>query len=185
MINFRISLLIIFLLNSSLAFNEEKNTKTENHNEIGASTKKDEHDDHKESGKEDGHDKHQEKEHEEENSNVGPEKGILKADEEKGFILSPEASKNFGIKTMKLVGVGPWTVPISARMFSKEEVNLYRIRNGFIKRIDFKLISKIGSFVKILSSDLTTGDEIITNGVGFVRIAELTAFGGAPEGHSH
>jgi len=129
--------------------------------------------------------KHQEKEHEEENSNVGPEKGIVKANEEQGFILSPEATKNFEIKTMKLVGVGPWTVPDSARMLSKEEVNLYRIRNGFIKRIDFKLISKSGSLVKILSSDLATGDEVITNGVGFVRIAELTAFGGAPEGHSH
>jgi len=54
MINFRISLLVILLVNSSLAFNEEKNAKTENHKELGTSTKQDVHDDHKDSGKEDG-----------------------------------------------------------------------------------------------------------------------------------
>jgi len=185
MINFRNSLLVLFLGTSTIAFDAEKNAKVEKHEEQVSNLKKDEHVDHKDHGKEDVHEKYQEKEHEEENSNVGPDKGIVRADEEQGFVLSPEAFKNFEIKTIKLVGNGPWTVPQVARMLSKEEVNLYRIRNGFIKRIDFKLFSKIGSSLKIQSSDLATGDEIITNGVGFVRIAELTAFGGAPEGHSH
>jgi len=181
----KIPLLIVFLVNSSFAYSEEKIAEAKNHKEHASAKNEEKHDDHEKSEKEENHADHQEKGHEEENSNVGTDKGIVKADEEQGFILSPEASKNFEIKTIKLHGVGPWTVPVSARMLSKEEVNLYRIRNGFIKRIDFKLISKNGSSIKIISSDLISGDEVITNGVGFVRIAELTAFGGAPEGHSH
>jgi len=185
MINLRNFLLVVCLVNSILALSEEKIAEAENHSEHGSNTVQDKHDDHKKPEKDEDHANHQEKEHAEENSNVGPDKGIVKANEEEGFILSPEASKNFEIKTIKLIGAGPWMVPVSARMLSKEEVNLYRIRNGFIKRIDFKLIAKNGSLIKIMSSDLVSGDEIITNGVGFVRIAELTAFGGAPEGHSH
>lgn len=121
----------------------------------------------------------------EENSKIGPEKGILKADEYLGFILSPEAIRNFEIKTLKLSGAGPWLVPTNARMLSQNEVNLFRIRNGFIKRIDFKTHSNQGATLNVSSSDLSAGDEIIIHGMGFVRIAELAAFGGTPEGHSH
>ena len=141
------------------------------------------HDDHgDEKHEEHGNEKHDEHE---ENSKVGPDKGILKADKELGFILSPEAVKNFSIKTSILTGVKPWILPASARVFSQNEVNFFRIRNGYIKRIDFKTLSSQASLLKKDSVDLMNGDEVIIQGMGFVRIAELAAFGGAPEGHSH
>jgi hypothetical protein len=37
----------------------------------------------------------------------------------------------------------------------------------------------------VQSSSLSAGDEVIVTGVGFVRIAELAAFGAVSEGHSH
>jgi len=131
---------------------------------------------------------HEEAEHEHEEeggSAVGPEKGITEASEQDGIKLSPEAIRNFEIKTQKLSGSSPWTLPSSARLLALEESNLYRVRNGYFKRIDFNLLKGNQSQITIKSNELMVGDEIVTNGVGFLRIAELTAFGGAPEGHSH
>lgn len=142
-----------------------------------------EHDDHKEY--QDHKDEHDGDQHEEENSKVGADKGILKADKNLGFILSPEAMKNFVIKTFTIQSSGPWNVPLKAKVISKDEVNLFRLRKGFIKRIDFTNLSTDREFMKVQTSELTNGDQLIIDGVGFVRIAEITAFGGAAEGHSH
>lgn len=155
--------------------NSSDSSKNEEHHEAPA------HDADEESHK-DNHDDDKN----EEGSNVGPENGITEASKNKGFKLSVEANKNFELKTLKLSGPGPWTVPLSARMLSQEEDNIYRVREGFIKRIDFNLTSKDRSGkMTIKSADLKEGDEVIIEGVGFIRISELTAFGGAPEGHTH
>ena len=144
--------------------------------------------DHKEGEKSHDHGKESggegEKHEEEENESVGPEKGIQEADEHKGFRLSPEALKNFEIKTMKL-GKSPFTVPTTVVVRSGDEVNLFRMRGGYFKRIDFQTIRKNGQQLVISSPELESGDEIVTSGLGLLRIAELSAFGGLAEGHSH
>lgn len=156
------------------------------HGDSSESEKDGDHDhDHDHGGEEGSNAKAAEHKHEEGNDNVGPDKGIVEASEENGIKLSKEAFGNFGIKTQKLSGAGPWTVPSSARLFSGEEINLYRVRDHFIKRIDFKTIKASAGAVTIQTSELKTGDEVVVNGIGFLRIAELVAFGGAPEGHSH
>lgn len=135
-----------------------------------------------------GHDEAQEGSHhdeEEGGGSVGPEKGITEANEKTGIKLSPEAVKNFDLKTIALKGNGPWTLAWAAKLEALEEVNLYRKRDGAFKRIDFTITKKTGDQMTITSKDLKAGDEVVTNGVGFLRIAELAAFGGAPEGHSH
>ncbi len=173
------------MLNDTLAKNEtSKSSKSHEEHQDVEKNHEHEEDDH---GKEhDGENHHDEGEHSEEsNPKVGADKGILEASKEKGFKISPEAYKNFEIKTIKLENTGPWILPLKARMLSQEEVNLYRLREGFIKRIDFSLVSKAGSNMNILSKELKSGDEVIIHGIGFVRIAELAAYGGAPEGHSH
>lgn len=123
--------------------------------------------------------------HGESGSNVGPEKGILEASEDSGIRLSPQALKNFEIQTTRLSGAGPWTLPSTARLLTGEEANLYRLRNGFFKRIDFNLLKKTPEQITVSSKALKAGDEVVINGIGFLRISELAAFGGAPEGHSH
>lgn len=147
-----------------------------------------------ETGEEAGHEAHQEKAdehgheegHEEEGSeSVGPDKGILAADEHEGIQLASVALKNFAIRTQTLSGSGPWPLPVSARLLSLEESNLYRLRGGWFKRVDFELLSSNDQKITVSSSELKEGDEIVVEGVGFLRITELTAFGGAPEGHSH
>lgn len=148
-----------------------------------ASKKQDHHDDEGDHDAEEG--QAHGGEEKEESTSVGPEKGILEASEAKGIKLSPEALKNFELKTQKIGGSGPWTFPISARFQSGEEVNLYRFRDGFFKRIDFTQNSRNPQQFVASSKDLRAGDEVVIAGLGYLRIAEVTAFGGNSEGHSH
>lgn len=128
---------------------------------------------------------HEHGEEEEGAENVGPDKGIVEANESKGFKLSPEALKNFEIKTLKFTGDGPWTVPSGAVVHSGEDTNLIRVRAGFFKSVDFKIIKKSGTSIVVDSDDLREGDEIAVTALGFLKIAELAAFGGVAHGHSH
>lgn len=120
----------------------------------------------------------------EEGGQVGPDKGIMEASEQKGIKLSPEAEKNFELARVK-VAEATITLPKKAIVTAMAEVNVFRYRGGFYKRIDFEFMNRSGDAVTIRSKDLKPGDEIVTRGLGFLRLAEIAAFGGAPEGHSH
>ncbi len=130
------------------------------------------HDDHSDHGDE----------KEEGDSKVGQGKGIEAASEDAGIKLSPQAVKSFEVTTLKVTKL-PIALPNSALLFLAEDVEIYRLRGGFFKRIDFKKTSIKPLIVN--SSDLVVGDEIVTGGVSFIRIAEIAAFGGAPDGHAH
>ncbi|MBX3040297.1 MAG: hypothetical protein KF789_06270 [Bdellovibrionaceae bacterium] len=138
-------------------------------------------------GSEDDHERGHDHEEAEVSDKVGADKGILEADEHIGFKLSPEAHRNFEIQTQRLGPGASWRIPVTAVLRSGEESNLYRFRDGFFKRIDFKSDLKPDRERKILvtSSDLRSEDEIVLMGLGFLRIAELAAFGGVADGHSH
>lgn len=159
----------------TLSWSDSKHSEKEEQAEHGK------HEEHEEHGEEEGHGHGEE----EKSSSVGPEKGILDASEGNGIKLSPEAVKNFEIKTQKLAGSGPWTLPISARFQSGEETNLFRLRNGFFKRVDFTQVKRDAQKFVASSKELKDGDEIVVGGVGYLRIAEVAAFGGNAEGHSH
>src|SRR3989344_7606175 len=169
-----ITALTTCLLIPASSWSDSKHTEKEEHAEHGK------HEEHEEHGEEEGHGQGGE----EKSSSVGPEKGILDASESNGIKLSPEALINFEIKTQKLTGNGPWTLPSSARFQSGEETNIFRLRNGFFKRVDFTQGKRDAQQFVASSKELKDGDEVVVAGVGYLRIAEVTAFGGAPEGHS-
>lgn len=170
-----ITALATCLLIPAWAWSDSKHSEKEEQAEHG---KHEEHDEH---GEEEGHGHGEE----EKSSSVGPDKGILDASESNGIKLAPQALKNFEIKTQKLTGSGPWTLPSSARFQSGEETNLFRLRNGFFKRVDFTQVKRDAQQFVASSKELKDGDEIVVGGVGYLRIAEVTAFGGNAEGHSH
>lgn len=122
-------------------------------------------------------------EHEESNV-VGPEKGIVAYDEDQGLKLSPEAEKNFSL-VKQLVKNKPVKIPTDGLVLTLEEKNIFIFRNGFYRRLDIHVLSKSNESVTVDGKDLKIGDEIIIKNVGFLRIAEIAATGGAPEGHSH
>jgi len=113
------------------------------------------------------------------------EQGIPETNEHLGFKLSPEALNNFELKSLRLTDNGPWKIPSTAVVRTGEEVNLFRKRDGFYKRIDFKTLHKTKDQITVLSNDAKAGDEIVVSGLGFLRTAELAAFGGVADSHSH
>lgn len=166
---------------------EEKKDHSKDHK----GKKNDKHDDHADHDEEksDSHADHDDEsvhgEKVESNPQVGENKGIVEANKEKGFKLSPEAEKNFAVKKIKIKSSSSIELPLSAIATSTVEVNVYRFRDGFYKRIDFNQISKNQEKIFIKSLDLKEGDEVAISGLGFLRVSEIAAFDGAPEGHSH
>ena len=152
--------------------------------EAGHSDSEAEESDHAHAGEgEDGHGHGEEGE--EENSAVGPEKGITKADKNLGFQLSESAKKTFKFSTVPATPGQNMILPPSAIFYGLQERNVFRVRDGFIKRVDFKFISNTKSQVVVQIDDLKVGDSIVTTGLGFLRIAELAASGGGAVGHAH
>ena len=200
-------LLTIGLMSFSLSFNlnaepshaerhsgheSDKHNKDKEHKEHVTGAKADSHNserenEHEKEAKHEDHqeENHEEENHEEENPQVGVGKGITEASEEDGIKLSPEATKSFEIVLVKLEDLNNIKLSKKAIVTAGEEVNIFRYRDGFYKRIDFELIKKEKDQVRVRSKDLKTDDQIVVSGMGFLRIAEIAAFGGAPEGHSH
>lgn len=184
---------ILFFISPSYSSEKNAKSKVEHEEKSGH----DDHDDHDDQGshegkEDDSHDEkhaHNEKSEdghgEEENSQIGPDKGIIAFDEDNGFKLSPEALKNFDLKMMNVDTRDTLTIDSVAIVTVGQEKNLFRFRNGYFKRIDYTLVSKTANRVTIKSKDLQTGDQIVVQGLGFLRISEIAATGGAPEGHSH
>lgn len=103
---------------------------------------------------------------------------------ENGFKLNAAAIKNFNLHYVDYVSPAV-VISSKAILRSLSEVNLFRLRAGFFKRIDFKILEKKNETLKISSSDLAAGDKIVVSGVGFLRIAEIAASGGISDSHSH
>lgn len=100
---------------------------------------------------------------------VGPDKGVIEISADKSFKLSPEAMRNFGIKS---VPYAPGTVvlPKEAVVRTLKEAQIFRLRAGFLKAVDFKTVTKGERAWSIRSDDLRSQDEIVVGGVGFLRI---------------
>lgn len=131
----------------------------------------------------DEHGKDGEGGHEEGGSVVGPDKGII----EKGALgmkLSSEA-----ISTIQPEMI-PWqpgsmTIPFLGLVRIKESKSVYRVRNGFYKRVPVTVESRQGEKVTIRVPGLVAGDQIVISQTGFLRIAEVITEEGASHSHAH
>lgn len=178
---------------AAVAFSSE-GKKDDHAHDHGSKEESHAHEDEKEHGheEEDGHAHDEKDEHghgdEEEHggaSNVGPDKGVTHADEKLGIRLSPEAQKSFDLRFVTVAEQSQIWLPKSAVLRSLEEVNLYRLRDQYLKTIDFQIVSSEENRILVTSKDLKAGDSILVQGVNFVRTAELDAFAGESAGHSH
>jgi hypothetical protein len=133
-----------------------------------------------------GHD--QEKEHKDEHKNEHIKEHKEEGDHDEhgneGFKLNKTAIKNFGLT---YVDYKAPSISISSKAIFKSlsEVNLYRLRSGTYKRIDFITLEKNKEIWKVKSIDLAPGDKIVVDGIGYLRIAEIAASGGLSDSHSH
>jgi len=134
-----------------------------------------------EQGKEEAH----EHDHEEgERRNVGPDKGVLEASDDLGFKLREGVEERFGIISQTMGSDNRGNIPKGAIVYSREEYQVFRKRNGFWKPVDIEAKRK-GDAVSIKSQELKAGDLIATEGTGLLKIIELSVFGPAIEGHIH
>lgn len=145
----------------------------EDHKKDAKAAPKESHSDHKDEHKEDDHKGEHKDEH-----------GHEEEASAEGFKLTPNAIKNFELSYMDYKAPSI-TIPNAAIFRGLSEVNVYRLRNGFYKRVDFKTLDKNKDTITLSSSDLVAGDKIVVKGIGFLRIAEIAASGGISDSHSH
>lgn len=158
---------------------QEHSTKSHEHNKEEAH----------EHGKEEAqvHDKVEADEHgheEGERRNVGPDKGVLEASEDLGFKLRKGVEERFGIKSLPISTGKPGNLPKGAVVYSKEDYQVFRRRDGFWKPIKVKATRR-GDVVAVETTELKAGDQVAIEGLGFLKIVELSVFGPAIEGHIH
>lgn len=134
-------------------------------------------------GDDHGHSDGEADEHGEENTAIGPDKGIL----EKGALgmkLSPEAVQTINPQSISWSG-GVTIIPYKALVRIKDAKSIFRLRDGWYKRVPASIVSRSEENVTIQANDLQAGDKIIVSGLGFLRMAEVIAEEGASHGHSH
>ncbi len=134
---------------------------------------------------EEHHHDHHEAESEQVSSSVGPGKAIVEASAEQGFKLAEKGIKVLGIQTIPLTGNLPFKIPDEALVYFQENTGVYRLRSGFFKLIPIKIQQKIGPEIMVTSDELQRGDSVAHQGVGFLRVVDLEAFGEGESGHVH
>lgn len=102
--------------------------------------------------------------------------------EAKEFVLSEEGKKNFNLAYVEVVVDGRAAIPLSAFVTIKDEKFIYRLRSNKFLRISFSR-NKEGN--SIFSESLKKGDRVVTSGVNFLRIAELTINSTESNSHQH
>jgi hypothetical protein len=105
---------------------------------------------------------------------AGAEKAVVEVSGEKGLRLSAKAEKTLGIETKVVFGPGV-TVPHEALIRSLEKVSVYRLRKGFYKLIDAKVVSKTDASSAVTAGGLVKGDRVVVLGAPLLRVAEMEA----------
>lgn len=152
------------------------------------------HDEHGEKGHEKhddiGHEEHTEKghgghgDHEEGGKAVGKGKAIAAVDEMKGFKLSNEAIKTLKLK-LKVVNGDEFEIAKSTLVASKDLRGVYRFRGGFFKLLKVKILKETKNGYKVKVAGVEFGDQIVTNGLGLLRISDVYSTDKSNYGHSH
>lgn len=99
---------------------------------------------------------------------IGPTKGVTEVAKDKSFKLSPEAIKRLEI-TWAPINETAIRIPKTAIANALSESNVFRFRDGWIKSVHFKILTK-GEQVTIQSPEIQKGDQIVRTGVGYLRI---------------
>lgn len=157
---------------------EEHSSEGDHGHEDTAKSKTEKHDDHAHEGEHD--------EHEEAAPRVGKGKAIEAASKATGIQLSSSALQTLGIKSKPVeVNAEQIELPAESGVFFKNEVGIYRVRAGWYKLLDAKLLERKAGKIFVQVSGLSEGDQVVVSGTALLRVAELEAWGGSGDGHGH
>lgn len=115
---------------------------------------------------------------------VGADQGITEVSEDKGFKLHDAAVKRLKLSFIAIQTSGAHSLPERVIVRTLSETGVYRRRDGFIKRVEADSVTKRDGKATFRAHELKPGDEVLTDGVGFVRIIEST-FGAGEEEDAH
>ena len=165
----KILVLIILLGSMNIMAKEDHNHREEHHEEH--------HDEH------DEHEDHEGHEHGGAKA-IGDGKAIELVDENKGFKLSKEAVKTLEIK-LESINSGEFEIEKEVLVTSKNLKGIYRYRDGYFKFLTVESIKEIKGKYLIYIKDFKRGDQIVTNGIGLLRVADVYSTDKSEYGHSH
>ena len=130
------------------------------------------------------HDDHDDHDHQGGGKVIGVGKAIESVDEKNGFKLSKEAIKSLKLKLQTVDG-DEFQISKETLVTSKNLKGLYRFRAGFFKFLPLKLIKEVNGnyIVKVIGVEF--GDQIVTNGVGLLKVTDVYSTDKSAYGHSH
>lgn len=178
------SIPLVLLLNCAIGFAATTKNKDEGHEKESAE-KHHEHDEKSEGHSADEkHDDHGESEEHGEERELPA--GITSYDEHEGFSLSPEALKNFEIRTgstpIQKLEIG---LPTSAIVKSLRDTSVFiKVGNKFRPfSVDVTNYTKDTTLVRLKS--LPSGALVVLTGVNFLKTIQLSLEEDPSEGHGH
>ena len=115
---------------------------------------------------------------------VGEGKAIVEISEEKGFKLSKEAIKTLELKLLN-VDSDEFLIEKTTLVTSKKLKGVYRFRGGFFKLLLVELKKEVDGKYLVKAKGVDFGDQIVINGVGLLRVADVYSTDKAEYSHSH
>lgn len=108
---------------------------------------------------------------------VGPGKAVLAASAKDGLRLSEPAIHRLGL-VLQDARKGPiQELPTKSLVLTGEEVAVYRLRGGWFKRVEVRVLKRSPNSVRLELPGLEPGDRLVVAGAAFLRAAELDTLG--------
>ena len=115
---------------------------------------------------------------------IGKGKAIEEVDEVKGFRLSKEAIKTLKLKLTTVDG-SSFKVEKNTLITSKDKKGVYRFRANFFKFLTARIIKEQSDGYMIEVEGVEFGDQIVVDGVGLLRVADVYSTDESEYGHAH
>lgn len=144
------------------------------------------HDEKSEEGHGHNEDGHGHGEHE--SAKFGKGKAILEVKNDgRYFRLAETAIKTLGLKSVKIKsnGGGSFEVPSSSVVDFQDEIGIFKRKGDWFELVEIKIVERGKFAAKVTAKELSSGDEIVNEGVALLRVAHLEATGQGGQGHVH
>lgn len=114
---------------------------------------------------------------------AGEKKAVLDYSETKGFSFREGVEDRLGVK-VQTVKSRTVTLPLSAIVYSKDEAQIYRRREGYWKALDVHPKRSQNQAV-IDAPEIRMGDEIAVQKAELLKVVDLQLSGGQESSHIH
>ena len=117
---------------------------------------------------------------------IGPNLAVVAADPAHGIKLSDLTARTIGLTLMPIRQSGTILLPREAIVHSKDQIGVYRWRDGWLKLILGQITSdgELRRFTPVKTGDLQSGDQVATGAVPIIRATDIYVFN-AEEGEGH